>query len=69
MTRMGDDPGKRRGKELGEKRGPKTRQTSNIWLADFTQGNNPISNQLVSPYIRKGFWTYPKEGFIQWKNE
>jgi len=69
MNMRGDNLVKRRGMTK-QFRGKKADQTSGYMrMADFNWGNeSDIPKNLIHPFPIKGYWAYPKKGFIQWKN-
>ena len=68
----GDNEVKRRGKtKLKSDRGRPTTtysETNGACFKDFLI-NKHTTRDIIFPYERKGKWTYPKPGFIQWKND
>jgi len=72
MNMRGDNQVKRRGKsKLKTDRGPKLTpysETNGINYKDFLT-NRATTRDITFPYERKGTWTYPKPGFIQWRND
>src|SRR3990170_3657699 len=71
MNMRGDNAVKRRGKsKLKTNRGPPITpysETNGVYFKDFLI-NKHTTRDIIFPYERKGGWTYPKPGFIQWKN-
>jgi len=72
VNMRGDNAVKRRGKsKLKTNRGPLVTpysETNGVYFKDFLI-NKHTTRDIIFPYERKGGWTYPKPGFIQWKNE
>jgi len=69
MTRMGEDPGKRRGKAKQGWRGKTaSNDTATYFLKDFSWGERDKQpKNLIAPFPIPGKWIYPAPGKIQWK--
>ena len=67
----GDNELKTRGNHKQVRRGkqanPNSDNRSGIVYHDALRTKDSVTD-IVSPYPRRGRWTYPKPGFIQWRN-
>jgi len=68
MTRMDEDPGRRRG-NTKQWRGKTARleTTECPPLRDLSWGSEGQPKNLYAPNEIPGRWTYPQKGMIQWK--
>jgi len=69
MTRLDEDPGKRRGKTKQFRGKRQDYFSGDMRMGNFSWGSGTCPENLIHPNPIKGQWTYPQKGFIQWKAE